>query len=75
VGGSTPAFRARSEHASSIAPLAPIAWPCIDFVELIGTWLTCAPNTCLTALVSDTSFAGVVSDTSFAGVPVPCALM
>ena len=32
-----PSRSARMVNASSIAPLAPMAWPCDDFVELTGT--------------------------------------
>jgi len=51
---------------SSIAPDAPMAWPCIDLVELIASFSACVPNTARIAAHSVGSFVNV---------PVPWALI
>jgi len=51
---------------NSSEPLAPNAWPCIDFVEEIDRRLASSPNTSLITLISVMSLATV---------PVPWALI
>ena len=54
------------QASSSMAPVAPMQCPCIDFVDEIASLSAWAPKTCATAALSVRSFAAV---------PVPWALM
>jgi hypothetical protein len=66
VGGTIPWRMASLTAFNSSEPLAPSAWPCIDFVEEIDSLLASSPNTVLMTLVSVMSLATV---------PVPWALI
>jgi hypothetical protein len=54
VGGTTPSRIATMTAINSSEPLAPSAWPCIDFVEEIDRRLGSSPNTVLMTLISVT---------------------
>ena len=52
VGGTIPRRIASMTAINSSEPLAPSAWPCIDFIEEIDRRLASSPNTVLMALIS-----------------------
>ena len=66
VGGSASSWTASAQAAASIADAAPIVWPSIDLIELIGTCGAASPNA---------RFTAAVSMRSLTAVPVPWALM
>ena len=57
---------ASAQTAASMAEAAPMVWPIIDLIELIGVRRAASPKTRFTARISSRSLVGV---------PVPWALM